>query len=550
MSDEPTTKTKTKTKKTTTDPASGRPHPDADVLIAGAGPVGQVLALLLARQGLRVSVVERWAQPYPLPRAVTMSHDVQRILRQLGLGTELDPMLEPWGLDGQRFSFADGSGLIVGEPACPPESESGHARMSGFSQPDLETLLERRVRAEPRIAQYRGHTLDALTDDGDRVSARIRPHTGLAPLPDGVPRTLRAAYAVGCDGANSTVRALLGLELTDLGFSRDWLVVDVVPHAPLAWPPYACQLLGPGRPTTLVPAGPGRRRWEFMILPTDEQESVDTDENAWKLLAPFGVHPGNAELVRHARYTFRGRWADRWNHGRVVLAGDAAHQMPPFTGQGLNSGIRDAANLAWRLALLIRGQGDERLLADYSAERAGQLARIIEDTVHLGRLICMTDPAECARRDALLGGNAGPVHEVRMNWTLRGGTLQDDGIGGGLGLQARVGAGTRTGPLDEVIAPGTFLLLGRDEDPLDVLSPAHRTAWHRLGGRSAHFGPGGLTDPEGAYAAWFGRLPASVVVIRPDFHLFGGARGPHAADDLVHHLTRHVLSGRAPHRWR
>ncbi|MFE2040219.1 bifunctional 3-(3-hydroxy-phenyl)propionate/3-hydroxycinnamic acid hydroxylase [Streptomyces sp. NPDC059477] len=548
MSEEPTTNTKTT--KTTNDPASGDPRPDADVLIAGAGPVGQVLALLLARQGLRVSVVERWARPYPLPRAVTMSHDVQRVLRQLGLGTELDPMLEPWGLDGQRFGFADGSGLIVGESACPASSESGHARMSGFSQPDLETLLERRVRAEPRIAQYRGHTLDALTDDGDRVSARIRPHTGLAPAPDGVPRTLRAAYAVGCDGANSTVRALLGLELTDLGFSRDWLVVDVVPHAPPGWLPYACQLLGPGRPTTLVPAGPGRRRWEFMILPTDDRESVDTDENAWELLAPFGVHPGNAELVRHARYTFRGRWADRWNHGRVVLAGDAAHQMPPFTGQGLNSGIRDAANLAWRLALLVRGEGDERLLADYSAERAGQLARIIEDTVGLGPLICMTDPAECARRDALLGGSAGPVHEVRMNWTLRGGTLKDDGIGGGLGLQARVGAGTRTGPLDEVIAPGTFLLLGRDQDPLDLLSPARRTAWHRLGGRSAHFGPGGLTDPEGAYAAWFGRLPASVVVIRPDFHLFGGARDPHAADDLVHHLTRHVLSERAPHRWR
>ncbi|MFE4612055.1 bifunctional 3-(3-hydroxy-phenyl)propionate/3-hydroxycinnamic acid hydroxylase [Streptomyces niveus] len=529
--------------KTTMNDDARRPA-DADVLIAGVGPVGQVLALLLSQQGLRVSVVERWERPYPLPRAVAMSHDVQRVLRQLGMGDELDGMLEPWGLDGQRFSFADASGRTLGESEYPLESESGHAQMSGFSQPDLETLLEQRVRADPLIDQYRGYSLDGLTDEGTGVTATIRPHTGLAPVPDGAPRTLRAAYAVGCDGANSTVRSLLGLEMTDLGFNRDWLVVDVIPHAPPDWLPYACQVLGPARPTTLVPAGPGRRRWEFMIMPTDDQESVDTDENAWDLLKPFEIHPGNAELVRHARYTFRGRWADQWHKGRVVLAGDAAHQMPPFTGQGLNSGIRDAANLAWRLALLVRGESDERLLADYSAERSGQIARIIQDTVGLGQLICMTDPDECARRDAMLGGSVGMVHEVRENWTLRDGTLQDDGIGGGLGLQATVGAGARTGLLDEVVAPGSFLLVGRDRDPLELLSPTHRTAWQQLGGRSAHFGPGGLTDTEGQYAAWFERLNASVVVVRPDFHVFGGVRTPHAVNALVHNLAERVLAER------
>jgi 2-polyprenyl-6-methoxyphenol hydroxylase-like FAD-dependent oxidoreductase len=208
---------------------------DRDVLIAGAGPVGQVLALLLAQQGLHVSIVERWAQPYPLPRAVAIAHDVLRVLHQLGLGDELAPKLEPWGRDGQRFSFADSSGETLAESGYPLESDSGFALMSGFSQPDLEQLLEKRVQAEPLIEQHRGFSLEELSPDASGVTAVLRPHTGTALVHNGRPRTVRAAFAVGCDGANSTVRSLMGLELTDLGFDREWLVVDVVPHTPPTW---------------------------------------------------------------------------------------------------------------------------------------------------------------------------------------------------------------------------------------------------------------------------------------------------------------------------
>jgi 2-polyprenyl-6-methoxyphenol hydroxylase-like FAD-dependent oxidoreductase len=520
---------------------------DSHVLIAGAGPVGQVLALLLSQRGLRVSVVERWAQPYPLPRAVAMSHDVQRVLRQLGLGEQLAGMLEPWGQDGQRFILQDASGRTLTESPFSVESESGFANMSAFSQPDLEQLLERRVQADPLIEQHRGYSLEALSDDGSGVTATIRPHTGIEPIADGELRTLRAAYAVGCDGANSTVRSLLGLEMTDLGFNRDWLVVDVVPHSPPTGLPYACQRLGPNRSTTLVPAGPGRRRWEFMIMPTDDQDNVDTDENAWRLLKPWGIHPGNAELVRHARYTFRGRWANHWRVGRVVLAGDAAHQMPPFMGQGFNSGIRDAANLAWRLALLVNGEGRDSLLDDYAAERCTQVAQIVEQTVLIGQMFCMTDPEECALRDAGLKQIDGlGIQEASKNWLLRGGTLQDDGIGGNLALQAIVNTGTRTALLDEILPPPSFVLLGRDGDPVDRLSPSTRAAWRRLGGRSAHFGPGGLADSEGKYAAWFEQLNASVVVIRPDFQVFGGVLDPSTTDGLVCNLFERVLADSGP----
>jgi hypothetical protein len=216
-------------------------------------------------------------------------------------------------------------------------------------------------------------------------------------------------------------------------------------------------------------------------------------------------------------------------------------------GQGFNSGIRDAANLAWRLALLVDGTGRESLLDDYAAERGTQVAQIVEQTVLIGQMFCMTDPEECAQRDAGLTSLANlNVQEASQNWLLRGGTLQDDGIGGSLGLQAVVGTKTQTALLDEIIAPPSFVLLGRDSDPIDRLSPPIRAAWQRLGGRSAHFGPGGLADTEGKYAKWFERLNASVVVIRPDFQVFGGVSDEQTTDALVRDLVERVFADSRP----
>src|SRR5882757_2965368 len=514
-----------------------------DVLIAGAGPVGEVLALLLARHGVEVVILERWAQPYPLPRAVAISHDVLRVVKSLELGPALDALLEPWGQPGQRFLYQDARGEPLTETRYLPDSESGHPQMCGFSQPELEQLLDQRVDAEPLVRRYRGMSLVSWSTDDDSVTALAEPHDGLAAIPAGEPRRIRASYLVGCDGANSTVRGLLGIELTDLGFDRDWLVVDVVLGDSAPRLPYASQHLDPARPTTLVPAGPGRRRWEFMVMPSDSETVLDTDQGAWQLLAPWHVHPGNATLVRRARYTFRARWANRWREHRVVLAGDSAHQMPPFLGQGFNSGIRDAANLAWRLALLVKRKGRNSLLDDYAAERSAQVTQIVEETVAIGRMICMTDPDQTALRDVELKrlGTQG-IQQMHRNWPLRGGTLRDDGVGGNLGLQCVVGTRTRVTLLDDVIAPPSFVLLGRDRDPVELLSPTQRAAWRQLRGRSAHFGPDGLTDAELKYEPWFERLNASVVLVRPDFQVFGGVLNPQATNDLVNDLADRVLA--------
>jgi 2-polyprenyl-6-methoxyphenol hydroxylase-like FAD-dependent oxidoreductase len=512
---------------------------DCDVLVVGAGPVGQITALLLAKHGLRVIVLERRRRPYSLPRAVALAHDVLRLLHTLGVGARLDGVLEPWGQPGHEFVFEGADGELLSEARYAMDSPSGHPQMSGFSQPDLEALLEERVKSVAAIDQRRGVTMHSLRAVGDHVDVRAVDSEGN--------RTLSARYVVGCDGANSTVREVIGVPVTDLRYDRDWLVVDVVPHGPLpTHMRHAGQRLDPARPTTFVPAGPKRRRFEFMIMPGDDPAQLDTDAGAWNLLRSWGFEPANSELTRHARYTFRARWVTRWRAGPILLAGDAAHQMPPFLGQGLNSGIRDAANLAWRLALIATGAASETLLDDYAAERGDQAARIVRETVHMGRIICTTDASEVSRRDEALKRRSSPPEPAETSWPLRVGTLRDDPGAGTLGLQARVGIGGRVGMLDDLSSePNRFMLIGANGDPREGFDPALAAGWRSLGGVGVHFGTAGWADVDGKYRDWFDALDARVVLVRPDFHVFGTSPGDTVSTNLlVTDLLRRVTGRR------
>jgi 2-polyprenyl-6-methoxyphenol hydroxylase-like FAD-dependent oxidoreductase len=506
--------------------AAGDRVPDCDVLIVGAGPVGQVSALLLAQQGLQVVVLERWEKPYPLPRAVALAHDVVRVLHTLGMGDRLTHLLEPWGHAGQELLLESSDGERLTKSEVSLTSLSGHPQMSSFSQPDLELLLEDRVHEVDVIDQRRGATVRSLRSRSDRVDVT-------AVSDDQTEFVLSARYVVGCDGANSLVRQQIGAPVNDLQFDRDWMVVDVVPRTPLTGAMRNIgQRLGPGRPTTFVAAGPNRRRFEFMIMPGEDAVELDTDDATWKLLQPWGFDPTNSELVRHALYTFRARWATRWRAGRILLAGDAAHQMPPFLGQGLNSGIRDAANLAWRLALVLKGTAPDSLLDDYVGERSDQVTTIVRETVVMGGLICTTDPEEANRRDELLK-QVGRM-DVHTDWPLHTGTLGEGQAAGTLGLQARVGIGNRIGLLDGVLSNGgKFTLLGADTDPVALLDPALAAGWSELGGVGGHFGPGGWTDVDSEYGNWFDALNARVVLIRPDFHVFGTSSGDQASTNVL-----------------
>jgi 2-polyprenyl-6-methoxyphenol hydroxylase-like FAD-dependent oxidoreductase len=299
-----------------------------DVLVIGWGPIGKALAIWLLQKGHRVAVVERWPQDYALPRAVAFDHEIGRLLQSLGLAAEAErlscvPGSYEWrNADGavlQRFDWV-GMGL------------SGWPAMSTFCQPELEAVMDARAQALPGLSLHRGWEAVGLKPVGGGVQVHA---TQRQQTVGGEEMMLRARYVVGCDGANSFVRREMGSPLLDMGFEADWLVVDARPNDASRWSPEVWQLCDPKRPTTVVSGGPGRRRWEFMLLPGETKAAMDNAEVAWKLLARWDYTPANATLERHAVYTFWGAAAGLWRRGPLLIAGDAAHQMPPFAAQGL-----------------------------------------------------------------------------------------------------------------------------------------------------------------------------------------------------------------------
>jgi flavoprotein hydroxylase len=364
---------------------------DFDVAIVGYGPVGNALAILLTQLGRSTVVLERWPESYRLPRAVHFDHEVGRILQSCGIGAELRTISEPAPI----YEWRNAAGMTLLRFGSPGDGPAGWPASSMFNQPALERLLDRRAQALG-IDVRRGIAVERLEQYEDRV---------VLTAPSGA--QVSARYVVGCDGANSTVRGLCNLPVTDLGFFYDWLIVDVVLNEPRVFDPINLQICDPARPTTAVSGGPGRRRWEFMRLPDEPVDEFTAEARAWELLAPWDVHPGNARLERHAVYTFSARFCDRWRDRRVLLAGDAAHLMPPFAGQGMCSGLRDAANLAWKLDLVLRELADDVLLDRYQSERLPSVEAAIDFSVQLGQVICVPDPAEAAARDELMAAGVG-----------------------------------------------------------------------------------------------------------------------------------------------
>ncbi|MDE2340384.1 MAG: bifunctional 3-(3-hydroxy-phenyl)propionate/3-hydroxycinnamic acid hydroxylase, partial [Alphaproteobacteria bacterium] len=373
-----------------------------DVIIIGCGPVGALAANLLGRAGLSVLVLEKETALYPQPRAVHIDHEMMRLFQSAGVLARILPDVRE--TDGHLHIGAD-LGVIRYMGTRNKPRPFGWANDYFFYQPELEAHLRAGLAELASMELRTGAIFSTLTQRGDDVEIHYVEH--------GARHTATARWVIGCDGARSAVRKALGVTLDDLDFDEPWLVVDAEVDGPVIFPPLSdvpegadlqrlsVMMCDPKRPATIVPGRGTHRRWEFMLLPGEDDATMMQPERVVELVGPWleGV-PHN--IIRAATYRFHGLVAEQWQVGNVFLAGDAAHQTPPFFGQGMCHGFRDVANLAWKMAAVVRDGADPGILNSYQPERDPHVRSVIAAAVAAGRYICELDPENAAQRDAAL----------------------------------------------------------------------------------------------------------------------------------------------------
>ena len=376
------------------------PAAQEPVIVVGAGPAGCTAALLLADSGIPVTLLERWPQPHPLPRAVHLDDEVARVLDRIGVAEGFLARSRP----GSGLRLLDARHRVMAEFHREHQaSQHGFPQANMFHQPDLEELLLARVEAHPLIDLRRGAEVIGLDDDdapGPLTAAPVRVHARIA----GDPQTFTGRVVLGCDGANSTIRELTGITMEDLGFTERWLVVDIQVEDGLDTWDGVEQICDPARAATFMQVTGDRYRWEFRLFDGEDEAGLITPAALGQLLQPWTGRGDLAglEIIRSASYTFRARLASRFQTGRVFLLGDAAHLTPPFIGQGLAAGLRDADNLAWKLAHVLTGRAGAGLLASYETERRPHVRALIKKAVRVGwAMTGGQDRTAAARRIAL-----------------------------------------------------------------------------------------------------------------------------------------------------
>ena len=470
---------------------------DFDVCVIGFGPTGATLANLLGQAGLSVLVLERESAVYHLPRAVHFDDEVMRVFQTVGLANQILPTVHV--SPGMRFVDQTGRSLL--EWPRPPERGpmAWHASYR-FHQPELEQILRDGLTRFPTV-QVRTRSEVLAVDDGPDTATVRYEDLGTATL-----HRVKVRYVVACDGARSFVRRKIGDTREDLGFDEPWLVVDVLLRRPMPeLGDFSVQFCDPDRAATYVRGTGVRRRWEIALKPGEDPARMTEPANVWGLLSRW-ITPGDAVLERAAAYVFQSIIARPWRSGRLLIAGDAAHQTPPFLGQGMCAGIRDAANLAWKLDRVLRGIDDPSLLDTYESERAPHVREYIALAVRLGGLINTRameaalpagerrgEPARMESIKPALGpglaaGWDGLPRLVAPQPRLSNGVLLDDHTGYRMALLTR---------------PGVSLTAARQD---------------RLTAREVVT----VTDP--ATTAWLDSQNVQAAAIRPDRYVLGAAR--------------------------
>lgn len=351
---------------------------ETDVAIVGGGPAGVMSAKYCGIYGLSAVVFDRAEDVYDLPRAVGMWDDVQRIVADAGLMDDVLPSM----CDHVGAEFVDAAGKRLSGLEVPPGflTPNGYPFVRGFHQPGFEHAIRKRLADHDGVSLLPLHEAEQVSQDADGVNVAVRDLAG------GGTKDVRAKWLIGCDGASSFVRRSCDISWDNIGYDQEWLVVDVTIGNNVELPPLMTQICDPARPTTVIPLPLGMHRWEFELLPGETREEMEMPERVWSLLSPW-MTPADGKIERAVVYNFHATIASTFRHGRIFLAGDSAHQTPPFMGQGLCSGMRDVSNLTWKLAAVADGSAGDGLLDTYTEERRPMAIAMVKHSVNTGKLI-------------------------------------------------------------------------------------------------------------------------------------------------------------------
>ena len=500
------------------------------MVIIGCGPVGAVAACLLGQRGLSTLIIDRSHTIYDKPRAVALDHEIARILQNIGLGEAIKPHIEPFtaseyfGVDGQLIKRLD---------MLPRPYPMGWTPSMVFMQPALEALLRRRLADLPSVKSEFGVELIGLNATPDSVTARLSDASART-------RDVRCRYLIGCDGASSSVRSYAGIGLDDLGFDQPWLVVDVLANERglARLPAVSTQYCEPARPTTYVVCTGLHRRWEFQLLPGEDPRAMTTPDRVWSLLQRW-IAPSEGELWRSASYRFHALVANGWRRGRVFVAGDAAHQQPPFLGQGFCQGVRDVANLAWKLDRLVNAKSEDGLLDTYGTERTGHVRRLHAVIKGIGEIVGERDVARARARDARLvaetGGTVRSVPRQNLQPALEAGCLgtRPGSARGTLFPQPVVQHGSGSVLLDDLTGAVGRCVLDRTFPTVSAALRRRLAALDlivvRLIGEANGGAPEGDNDlavreADQVLATWFRTHECAAAIVRPDHYVFATVR--------------------------
>lgn len=508
-----------------------------DVVIAGWGPTGMIAACLLSRAGHRVGVFERHAGIYPLPRVGGVHDDVLRIFQEIGIVQDVFPA----GYPIMTYDMVHDGQPIFTSPFSPLAAH-GWPQLLSLFQPYFEKQLDSAARSHGAEI-HQGQRIVGVSQTHDYAEIELED------VATGERSMARGRYLIASDGGNSFIRQALEIDSENFGFDQDWLVVDgELKRARKSWPEMR-QLCNPDQPGMLMQMGKYHRRWAFMVLDGERLEDATKPEAVWRRLdRPEGANPEELRLIRHAGYRFKARLALEWRKGRIFLAGDSAHEMPPYLGQGMCSGIRDAQNLALKLDLVLNGKAPDGFLDQYASERIDNCRTAIVESVRVGRAVIERDPEKVRQRDLALKAAETQSSQQLVGYRapgLTGGFIAraqgPTSMGSGdVFVQGRVSVNGREGLFDDIVGRG-FLILSRRGDPAAPLSDEQMTFWQGLGGRFVTFGaavPHGrhihFEDIEGWYGKLFDALNCDVVVKRSDYYLFGAYR---SVDDIPGALT-------------